>query len=77
MGYYFKPMVPFFARFVSAPTEWLMSKEGHDLMAKAVKLCRSRYGNAEAKRFLRALTVVGCIYPINGFQPGGFLSEGV
>jgi hypothetical protein len=70
MGYYFKPMMPFYARFASAPTEWLMSQEGRDLIGKAVKLCRTKYGNGEAKRFINALTYVGCIYPINGFLPG-------
>ena len=64
MGYDFKPMMPFYGRFVGAETAWLMSAEGRRLMAKAIRLCRAKYGKAEGKRFRDALLWVGCIYPL-------------
>ena len=64
MNYYFKPMMPFYARFVAAPTEWLMSADGRRLIAKTIRLCRSKHGKDEGRRFRDALLYVGCIFPI-------------
>ncbi len=61
--YYFKPMMAFWGRFVAAPTDWLMSREGRNLIAKAILLCRHRYGREEARRFWHGLIAVGVIYP--------------
>lgn len=62
--YYFKPMMPIYGRFVSAPTEWLMSSEGRRMIAKAIRHCRNKHGKDEGQRFRDALVVVGCIFPI-------------
>jgi hypothetical protein len=62
--YYFPPMMPFWGRFLGAPTKWLMSKEGRLMIAKAIKLCRKKHGHAEARRFHLGLVSVGCIYPL-------------
>lgn len=62
--YYFKPMMPFYNRFVAAPTAWLMSAEGRRLMAKAIWYCRKHHGRDQAKAFRDTLYVVGCVYPL-------------
>jgi len=62
-AYYFKPMMPFYGRFVSAETSWLMSQEGRRLIAKAIRHCRNKFGRLEGRRFHDGLFYVGCIYP--------------
>lgn len=62
-GYYFQPMMAVYSRFVHASTEWLMSTEGRRLIAKAIKLCRNKYGKEEGEHFYNALICVGVIYP--------------
>jgi hypothetical protein len=62
--YYFPPMMPFWGRFLGAPTKWLMSNEGRLMIANAIKLCRKKHGHAEARRFHLGLVSVGCIYPL-------------
>lgn len=64
MGYHFPPMMPFYGRFVTAPTEWLMSPEGRRLIAKTLRHCRAKHGRDEARRFRDALIFVGCLYPL-------------
>ena len=63
MGYNFRPMMPFYNRILSAPTEWLMSRERRKLIAKAIKLCKAKHGRRKAIEFRDALLGVGCIYP--------------
>jgi len=61
--YYFEPMMPFWDRFISADTDWLTSREGRNLIAKTIRLCRNRYGREEGKRFWHGLICAGVIYP--------------
>lgn len=63
MSYYFKPMMPFYNRFISASTEALMSQDVRSLIAKTIIHCRNVHGREEAKRFYSALIVTGIIYP--------------
>ena len=65
MSYTFKPMMPFYGRFVAADTAWLMSREGRRLIAKTIRFCRARYGRGQAKEFHNALMWVGCLYPLS------------
>ena len=66
--YYFLPMMKLYGRFLTAPSDWLMSTEGRILIAKSLKHCRNRYGRAQARAYRGALIVIGCIYPIDGIM---------
>jgi hypothetical protein len=59
MAYYFKPMMPFYSRFASAPVEWLESAEGRNLMAKTLRHCRKNYGTQAATEFRDAMVWLG------------------
>ena len=61
--YYFKPMMAIYGKLISASTEWLMSREGRGLIAKAIVHCRRQHGRDEARHFHNALVCVGVIYP--------------
>lgn len=62
MNYFFAPMMGFYSRLMAAPVEWIESKEGRKLIARILRLCRSKHGRPEAIRFRDALIYVG-IYP--------------
>ena len=61
-GYNFRPMMPFYSRFMGAPSAWLESPDGRLSLARVIRFCRSRHGRAEARRFVDALVYVG-VYP--------------
>jgi hypothetical protein len=65
-GYSFKPMMPFYIRFMQAPTAFLESKEARQLLAKVLRLCRQKYGRTEARSFSDALLWLG-VYPGSNF----------
>ncbi len=59
--YCFAPMLPIYRKLAGAPSEFLASRDGRRLIAKSIKLCRAKYGRAEAIRFRNAMTVASAV----------------
>ena len=62
MNYYHESLKPFMYRFMSAPDEWLQSKEGRSLIAKTLRLIRNKYNRDEAKKFKTYMIGMGINY---------------
>lgn len=58
-GYSFRPMMPFYVRWLHADTLWIESGRGRLELARVMRECQRKHGRQAAVQFRDALIYLG------------------